>query len=300
MACQSSPIIHRLFMLQLFSPAKVNLFLRITGQRPDGYHAIASLFQAISLGDLVHLSLSSNEQLTCSDPAIPTDKSNLILKAAELFRQKTGLNCRINAHLEKKIPAQAGLGGGSGNAATTLWGLNILSGANISVKTLQTWSSEIGSDIPFFFSEGTAYCTGRGEVVQNLASLPDQKIVIAKPDIGLSTPAVFSRFRSLGLIKRETTPEEDLQHFINGNAFLYNDLEPAAFHELPMLAAFKEKLFECGFHDVLMTGSGTAFVCFGKAKNDVSKENISFNAFYEKAAFINRPANAWYTACGFQ
>src|SRR5262249_13981075 len=108
-------------MLTLLSPAKINLFLRILGKRPDGYHELASLFQAIDLADTIHFSLSDADHLTCTDPAIPVDRSNLIWKSVNLFRRKTGLNFHLKIHLEKKIPHQAGLGGGSSNAATTLW-----------------------------------------------------------------------------------------------------------------------------------------------------------------------------------
>src|SRR5258708_7003588 len=96
-------------VLPLFSPAKINLFLHIVDRRPDGYHNLASLFQAIDLYDQIDLTLSDRDQLTCSDPNLPTDSSNLICKAAELFRRKTGLKFCFKAHLEKHIPAQAGL-----------------------------------------------------------------------------------------------------------------------------------------------------------------------------------------------
>ncbi len=144
-------------MLTLNSPAKVNLFLRILRRRSDGYHDLASLFQAISLYDTIHFALSDHDELTCDKPGIPTDSTNLILKAADLFRRKTGLKFGLKAHLEKRIPHEAGLGGGSSNAATTLWALNQLHGQPASPDELIAWSGEIGSDITFFLSHGTAY-----------------------------------------------------------------------------------------------------------------------------------------------
>src|ERR1700733_15970617 len=113
-------------MLTLLSPAKLNLFLRIVRRRPDGYHDLASLFQTVSLADTLHFSLSERDQLTCTDPALLTDHTNLVLKAVDLFRKKTGLSFGLKIHLEKHIPYQSGLGGGSSNAATTLWALNQL------------------------------------------------------------------------------------------------------------------------------------------------------------------------------
>lgn len=136
--------------LTLKSPAKVNLFLRIVGKRPDGYHELASLFQSISLYDLLHFTPSTQDVLTCTDPSLPIDKTNLIWKAVDLFRKKTNLHTFVKVHLEKNIPTQAGLGGGSSNAATTLWALNQLCGKPATDLQLSQWAGEIGSDVSFF------------------------------------------------------------------------------------------------------------------------------------------------------
>ena len=179
-------------MLRCFSPAKINLFLRILRRRCDGYHELASLFQAIDLGDWLTFTLAEADQFTCSDATLSCDSSNLVSKAVALFRLKSGLQFNIKIHLEKKIPVQAGLGGGSSNAATTLWALNALHNHPFTLQELQSWSSEIGSDIPFFFSQGTAYCTGRGEVVRNLPPLTmQQPLSLYKPPEGISTPALY-------------------------------------------------------------------------------------------------------------
>jgi 4-diphosphocytidyl-2-C-methyl-D-erythritol kinase len=280
-------------MLTLFSPAKINLFLRIVGRRTDGYHDLASLFQTISLGDTLHFALAAKDQLTCTDPSIPTDASNLILKAAQLFRKKTGLSFGLNVHLEKKIPSQAGLGGGSGNAATTLWALNALHDYPATVADLQIWSSEIGSDISFFFSKGIAYCTGRGECIEEMSPLPPQKVTIIKPDTGLPTPAVYARFRRLGFPNHFTSPEEDLESFFSPKSSLItryvNDLEPAAFAEAPSLAELKQNLLASGFTTVLMAGSGSAFFCLGEG------ELRSYaHLFRHDAVFIYRKNNDWF------
>lgn len=126
-------------MLRLFSPAKINLFLHIVSKRSDGYHELSSLFQTITLGDRLTIELSDKDQLSCSDPQLPIDSTNLVLKATALFRKKTGLNPFFKIHLDKKIPIQAGLGGGSSNAATALWGCNLITKANLSSHTLKEW-----------------------------------------------------------------------------------------------------------------------------------------------------------------
>jgi 4-diphosphocytidyl-2-C-methyl-D-erythritol kinase len=248
-------------MLTLFSPAKINLFLRILGKRPDGYHELASLFQAIGLGDRLTFTLSKEDNLTCSDPLLPTNSSNLVLKAVNLFRLKTGLQSSIQIHLEKKIPTQAGLGGGSSNAATTLWALNALHHFPYTEEELQQWSSEIGSDIPFFFSQGIAYCTGRGEIVRNLPLLPLPSFSIEKPSEGLSTPAIYN---ALNLSECSSAdPETLLEAFYKGKPTYINDLEAPALRLSPTLSIYKKELLK-KYDQVFMTGSGSAHVCLGK------------------------------------
>ncbi|MDN3508481.1 MAG: hypothetical protein P0S93_00365 [Candidatus Neptunochlamydia sp.] len=140
--------------MKLFSPAKLNLFFRVLNKREDGFHEIASLMQAISLGDTLHFEESHQDHLTCSDPNIPVNERNFIHKARALFRQKTGFKTPIAIHAEKKIPTEGGFGGGSGNIATTLWALNQISRMNFDEKTLRIWAGEISSDTPFFFQPG--------------------------------------------------------------------------------------------------------------------------------------------------
>lgn len=156
--------------LSLRSPCKINLFLRITGRRANGFHDLASLFQTISLSDYMHFSLlpsgATKDQLVCSDTSLEIDDSNLVIKALNLMRDKSSIkDAYFRVRLDKHVPMQAGLGGGSGNAATAMYAFNKLTGFKHSLDELLLWSGDIGSDITFFFSTGTAYCTGRGEVM---------------------------------------------------------------------------------------------------------------------------------------
>ena len=137
--------------MKLFSPAKLNLFFRVLKKRDDGFHEIASLMQAISLGDTLHFEESNEDLLTCTDTTIPTDEKNFIHRARALFREKTGFQTPIAIHAEKKIPAEGGFGGGSGNIATTLWAFNEISGENIDEGTLRSWAGELSSDAPLLF-----------------------------------------------------------------------------------------------------------------------------------------------------
>ena len=143
-------------MLTLASPAKINLFLRVLHRRQDGFHDLASLMQTVDLSDTIHFRLGEEDGLTCTNERLPTDNSNLILKAADLFRRKTGINQGLVAYLEKRIPMEAGLGGGSSNAATPLWAFNSLCGSPATEAELVSWGAELGSDVAFFLSHGTA------------------------------------------------------------------------------------------------------------------------------------------------
>ncbi|MEZ5315591.1 MAG: 4-(cytidine 5'-diphospho)-2-C-methyl-D-erythritol kinase [Chlamydiales bacterium] len=232
------------------SPAKINLFLRVLEKRRDGYHNIASLFHLIDLTDKITITLSNQDHFYCNNPTIMSP-SNLVWKAVNLFRFKTGLKFKVSIELEKNIPLQSGLGGGSSNAATTLKGLNQLFHGYVNHEELQRWSLEIGSDVPFFFSRtGSAYCTGRGEIVRDIPRI-DQKFRVYIPKRGLSTPAVY---QALDLSDcHQEDPEKLLEGFLNQQPLYINDLEKPAFKMRPNLALIKEKL------NGTMSGSGTAF-----------------------------------------
>jgi len=284
----------RLMMtLTLQSPAKINLFLRILNKRPDGYHALASLFQCLTLADTIQFSLAEKDLLTCSHPNIPLDKSNLVMKAADLFRAKTDIHCGFKIFLDKKIPVEAGLGGGSSNAATTLWAINKLCGEPASLDDLIQWGAEVGSDVPFFFSQGTAYCTGRGECVRDLPALPSLDLWIVKPNQGLSTAAVYRAYKQENAVQRD--PDVLLQQALMGNLICFNDLEEPAFALLPSLQAFKQKLSLLGFETVMMSGSGSSFFCIGSGVGlrdliSLEKEGI----FCAPVKFLNRAEDQWY------
>lgn len=276
-------------MLILSSPAKLNLFFRVLHKRSDGFHEIASLFQAVDLCDTLKIErVSKEDRLVSTDPHLPTDGSNLILRAAALFRKKTGCLQHFHFFIDKKIPIEAGLGGGSSNAATTLWGLNQLTGAQVDEPTLAAWGSELGSDVPFFFSHGSAYCEGRGERLTDV-SLPFAKTFwLAKPKAGLSTPAVYRATRVDTLAPRD--PRKSLDLWLQGRSCFFNDLEPAAFALLPSLALFKQHLYHLGFDHVHMTGSGTGFICEGT----VHAPSLPDVLFFPVTTLI-RKKGEWYS-----
>lgn len=284
-----------------FSPSKINLFLRITARRSDGFHDLASLFHVIDLGDFMSFTKSSSETrdtLTCSDPTIPTDESNLVIKALNLFRLKTGIQQYFWVDLIKKVPHGAGLGGGSGNAATTLFAANKLCDYPATEEDLLEWSGEIGSDISVFFSNGAAYCTGRGEIVKNVEPPLDlaTKLLLVKPPMGCSTPAIF---KALDLdLRSKTDPLELLSKIsIDGcsEEICINDLESPAFKVLPELADLKSRLQESTGDDavVFMSGSGSTIVVMNddKIPEFVARDKTLFKA---PTRLITRKTGEWY------
>lgn len=277
-------------MLKLFSPAKLNLFLRILRKREDGYHELASLFHAISLGDTLHFIRTEDERDSLSSEGIPIplDKSNLIYRALRLFREKTGSTLHARVHVNKRIPLDAGLGGGSSNASTTLWAMNELSGRVATIKQLTEWGAELGSDVSFFFSEGTAYCTGRGEILRSLPPLPQNPhFTLVKPSFGLSTPHVYRMLKVDALPLRD--PQATLDQFYSSNPCYFNDLEISAFHISPELKQLQEKLIQSGFQHAILAGSGSSLFCIGEGKF------LPQDLYKQKVSGIRRNPGSWYT-----
>lgn len=273
--------------LTLLSPAKVNLFFRIHYRRKDHYHQISSLYQAINLSDTISFSLADKDCFYCNVAELSEMEENFIWHAVSLFRQKTGWNQKLSIFLQKNIPLQAGLGGGSSNAATTLWALNQLYHQQFAESELALWAADLGADMAFFFSEGTAFCEGKGEIVQPIASLSNIHFWLAKPQFGLSTPSVYQK------CDVEKLPDWDsskaLSDALQDKIVLNNDLEHAAFILEPKLQMIKRKLYEMGFTQVSMTGSGTAFICFGAS----TAPKLPGIVFYP-VQFLQRKPGFWY------
>lgn len=275
--------------LSLNAPAKINLFLRILRKRTDGFHELSSLFQTVSLMDRLDFwqlpeddaePLCSMEVTPDSLGAelIPTDESNLVMRALQLFAERTGEKRRVHCRLHKSVPAQGGLGGGSCDAATALHAANRLAGFPVAESELIEWGGELGSDVSFFLSRGTAMCTGRGELIEPLPPLPPCSVWLVKPKAGLSTPTVF---KALGLQPGEELDGPDpanlLAAFVGEpgagtvplSAFV-NDLEPPAYSEMPLLQQMRDELRGYGFDAVMMSGSGSTVFCVGAPSADAA------------------------------
>ena len=181
----------------LKTPAKINLALDVVGKRADGYHTLETVFQTVSLYDTITVTLfphRTGEQairILCNIPWIPKDERNIAWKAVDLFLKKTGCPVGFDIYLQKYIPSQAGLGGGSSDAAAVLYACNQLTGAGLSHAELCEMGLQLGADVPFFFYGGTAYAAGIGEEIQPLPYLGDVSVVLAKGKGGISTAAAY-------------------------------------------------------------------------------------------------------------
>lgn len=242
--------------ISLPSPAKINLNLRIHGKRDDGFHELETTFCKLALADTVTIkrSKTADSKLTCNDPLVPTDETNLAMRALRAFEKATGsaLPCKIQ--LEKQIPSGAGLGGGSSNAAITLKGLNLLARNPLSQDRLLELAGEIGSDVPFFLlDENAAIGTGRGERVQPIAFPWRLPIVLIKPPFPIPTPWAYQKWAASKelagvLYAPQVCPWGEV----------VNDLERPVFEKYTLLPTLKMKLLDQP--DViaaLMSGSGS-------------------------------------------
>jgi len=270
------------------TPAKINLSLDILGKRHDGYHFVKTIMQAVSIFD--EITVAPNEageiRIFCDSPDIPCDSRNLAYKAAIAFFNH--IQCEPNGldiTIEKKIPALAGLAGGSSNAGGVLVALNELMETELSVDELCDIGAKIGADIPFCIIGATALAEGVGDILNPLPNLPECYILIVKPDIDISTTEAFSKFDEFEIPKVSEFDEmiaaiamQDIKKISN---LLFNALECAADHD--EITRIKEEMIEMGALGALMTGSGSAVYGIFERKRHAVKcaEELS-----EKYSFV--------------
>ena len=239
------------------APAKLNLFLHITGRRPDGYHLLESVFMLIDWHDVLHFERSTSSQISREDlngVALPPD--DLITRAARALQQATGCTQGVHIGIQKNLPAQAGMGGGSSDAASTLLALNRLWNLKLSRQELQKIGLTLGADVPFFLCGHSAWVSGIGEIIEPLHgknALPEQQFIVIKPEQGLETGQIFTS----DLLKRDTKPAIVADFAAEHYGFGRNDLQPVAEGLQPEVMKVRNWLESFKLH-ARMTGSGSA------------------------------------------
>ena len=240
-------------------PAKVNLHLEVLGRRPDGYHEVRTVLQAIDLWDELAATPAPSITLTCDDPALACDATNLVVRAAVRLRERLGPGPGARLHLVKGIPVGGGLGGGSSDAAGALLLLDRLWRGGLPREALAEIAAELGSDCPFFLWGGTALGTGRGERIEPLPASPPLELVLGFPPYGIPTAEVYRRLPALTPPAPGVTVRALLTKFPPEKDFgpARNDLEGAVLAGWPELGAFRACLRGHGARLALVSGSGS-------------------------------------------
>ena len=252
-------------VLTLQAFAKINLRLRVLGQRADGYHDLDTVFQTVSLHDTIKIAATDNSEITlsCDDRRLPIDESNLVIRAAESLRARFGAEKGARIRLEKRIPVQAGLGGGSADAAVTLLALAHLWKLRAGKNDLLALGSRLGADVPFFLFGGTARGTGIGDNIAPLRDGSEKFVLIIKPNAGTKTSDAYEALdeRSLTTPNPKTilSSSQPTEHFDIGRfASLENDFEAVVFDLEPEIARAKRALVQSGAQAAALAGSGSA------------------------------------------
>jgi len=251
--------------LTLPSFAKINRSLKVVGKRADGFHEIVTVLQTISLCDELAFVVREDMDLaiSCDNPDIPLDKTNLVWIAAERLRQVTGVRLGASINLVKRIPAQGGLGGGSSNAAIALLALNELWSTNLDLAELTAVATTIGSDVPFFLTGGACLGEGTGNRISPLPDDPVEFLMVVTPAAGVSTATAYKALNAPSLTTKEST--SILARSFGGPAAakqdfwaLKNDFEGVVFEIEPEIKRVKLALLEAGARGALLAGSGSS------------------------------------------
>ncbi len=274
------------------SYAKINIGLDVVSRRPDGYHNIRTIMQRVSLTDILSIEKSDEIKITSSVNYIPTDERNLVHKAITAFGEYTGIDAGLSVHIQKRIPTQAGLGGGSSNAATTLTALNEIYGAGLTDDELCKIAVNLGADVPFFIMPSPAMCEGIGEIITPVEEFPAYYVLIVKPSFSVSTKEAYDMMDNIGITRR---PDFDLIYdglrISDGEKLrkgAVNVFEDYARTKYPEIEEIKAHLINMGSLASFMSGSGSSIIGIFRKRPSVMDLPAEYrkNAFVEQ--FINR------------
>lgn len=285
--------------ITLLCPAKINLTLEILGKRSDGYHLLRSIMQPIDLFDEMSLQTEKGEGIELELEGIksPQNTKNLIYNSAERYLNKTGIAAKLKFKLSKRIPLQAGLGGGSSNAAAALIGLNRIF-KSLNTDELINLAAQIGADVPFFINCRTSVVEGIGEEITVLNSFPLLHFLIVKPSFGLSTKDVYTRWDDMS-IKDNTSLDinETIEKYQNGEFLLKNDLEKPAISLNKKISELINLLKQFGCESVSMTGSGTAIFALFSSQFEAKDVYEYLKDSAEFKVFLAKGISGWHRLC---
>jgi 4-diphosphocytidyl-2-C-methyl-D-erythritol kinase len=277
--------------LRLPAFAKVNLCLHVLGKRPDGYHELRTIFQAVSLHDTLELSItpgtSSTEYfMTTNDPDLPRGSANLVWRALEAISGEIGFRGSISVHLDKKIPVARGLGGGSSDAAAALIGMLRLTKSKVPLERMMEIAAGLGADVPFFLFGGRAVAVSRGDEIYPLPDLPKRTVLIVSPQgIGVSTKEAYEWVSAE--LTRLSKPHRMWGFcalcWSRQGAGVSNDFEGPVFSRHPRLREIRDGLLQGGAADAALAGSGSAV--FGVFRNPAQARRTA-RAFPEDSVYV--------------
>lgn len=290
---------------RLPSFAKLNLILKVLGKRRDGYHSVQTIFQTIDLHDRLTFRFHKQNRfeivLEMNESQLPADHSNLIYRACEAFNKLHPVHARIKVDVEKNIAIQSGLGGGSSNAACALIALSRYLDWPLDRRRLFTIARELGADVPFFLQGGTAFATGRGDLIRPLQDWPSASVLLVHPQITCSSAAIYRRYDELGLL---TQPSNSIKIRLDQRpgslrdlvSHIGNDLEQVVFELYPELDSIKKRLLKQGAVAAALTGSGAAVFGLFVDSDDLEKAARYYPVSY-KTHFLSRSEYSLHLGC---
>jgi 4-diphosphocytidyl-2-C-methyl-D-erythritol kinase len=245
--------------IEIKAPAKINIGLSILAKRTDGYHNLSTLFYPINdLFDTLIFERSNDFKFTCDSDSIPKDESNLVVKAKNILETFSGEKINVKITLNKFIPSEAGLGGGSSDAAATLISINEMFSIGLNYEQLLNLSLELGSDVPFFIKSKPAIGTSRGEILNDIDLRITEPILIINPGINISTKTAFQNIIPDDfVINYNTIIKEGKLDFTQMKSIVKNDFERYVFKEFPEIREIKDSLYKSGALFALLSGSGS-------------------------------------------
>lgn len=278
--------------------AKINLSLDVVGRLENGYHQVRMIMQTVDLCDLMHFEKTDDAiEITCDNEELSVGEDNLIYRAALLMKERFALTGGLRVRLEKRIPMAAGMAGGSSDAASTLMAMNELYELGLSEKELREIGVKLGADVPYCIMGGTALSEGIGEILTRIAPMPECVLLVAKPEINVSTKYVYEQIDSKEILDH---PDVDgMQRAIeNGDVsemagLLGNVLETVTVEKYPIVSQIKDLMTEGGAMGSLMSGSGPSVFGMFRKEEDARAAGEKIRAMgLAKQVFVTAPVNA--------